>query len=257
MHHTLVAAPPQGPLPCRLLRPDADRLPGVVLLNLAADAQRTLYGFPFRLPVDAFLGAGHAVASFDLPFHGERLQADGSAGIKGFYAACRDGVDPFAQVVCEVEAVISTVLASGLVDPAAVVVIHGTSRGGYCALRAAAHLQQVAAVAAVAPVTDWRVLREFAGRPTRVDTGVLVLDRWATALAGRHLFVTIGNADHRVGTDCCLSFLAAVAAAERHGGVEKSRLRAVIDDRSNGHSVALRYRVEAADSLLRAAARAA
>jgi hypothetical protein len=81
------------------------------------------------------------------------------------------------------------------------------------AMHAAAADPRIGAVAAFAPVTNLLALREFDGVAHRdfVD-GLSLLSR-AEQLAGRALWMIIGDRDLRVGTDACIAFARAVTAA--------------------------------------------
>jgi hypothetical protein len=120
-------------------------------------------------------------------------------------AAFVAGADPFAQFIAQGRAVIDDCLAQGIGAQGQVYVC-GTSRAGYCALRLAAADRRIAGVAGFAPVTDWRILAEFA--PVRDDAAIaaLALEEWAGALWARAVFLAIGNRDARVGTDACVRF---------------------------------------------------
>jgi acetyl esterase/lipase len=156
--------------------------------------------------------------SFDLPNHGPRRDQFGE-GIQGWRNAWVAGEDRLAQAVEEAKAVVGWCVEHGRAEPGRVVV-YGISRGGYLALRLLAADPRIAAAAAIAPVTDWRDLAEFSAEKGRQDLAALTLTRYATALAGKRIFVVIGNADDRVSTlSCCRLFLAleeANAGAPRH-----------------------------------------
>jgi dienelactone hydrolase len=218
-----------------------------MLLNFATDRQTSLTGAPYNMAVEAFLKAGHRAASFDLPAHGERIDARGS-GIDGMCARFRAGEDPFVQFAGDGRAVIDALIERGEAT-ADRIVVAGTSRAGYCSLRLAAAEPRVAAVAAFAPVTDWRVLREFAEVRDRNEVAELALEHFAKDLAGRAVYIAIGNHDLRVGTDACARFVSQLAGAE--GTAEgQSRLQFLIVDDSEGHSLHNRWRDRGSQFLL-------
>jgi acetyl esterase/lipase len=111
--------------------------------------------------------------------------------------------------VKEAQAVIDTLIAEGLAEPGRICV-SGTSRGGYSALRLMAADTRIAGVAAYSPVTDWRVLREFARITDRPEVAALALTNFAESLAGRRVWIAIGNSDRRVGTGDCVTFAKAL-----------------------------------------------
>ena len=241
-------------LAVRVFSPPEERLAKQpwLLLNFATDRQTSLTSAPYNTAVEAFLKAGHRAASFDLPAHGERVD-DRGAGIDGMCARFLAGDDPFVQFAQDGTAVIDRLIERGEAT-ADRIVLAGTSRAGYCSLRLAAADRRVAAVAAFAPVTDWRVLREFAAVRERDDVARLALEHHAQGLAGRAVYVAIGNHDLRVGTDACARFVLRLAEVE--GTPEgKSRLQFLIVDDSEGHSLDNRWRERGAQFLLDAAAR--
>jgi len=233
-----------GALVVSVQSPPADRLAAepLLLLFFSADRMSSLpdgrYGAPGRL----FIEQGHRVASFDLPAHGERVDRHGS-GISGLAARVAAGEKPFDLFVAEGRAVIDACIRRGLAGEGRVVVA-GVSRGGYCALRLAAADTRVAAVAALAPATDWAEVTEFTAWKHDPAVMALALPRFADQLAGRRIYVAIGNHDLRTGTDACTRFVLAVAEAERRQGLNRSGMRYLIVDDSPGHGLAARWREE-------------
>ena len=65
-------------------------------------------------------------------------------------------------------------------------------------------LHCVKCVAAFAPVTDLLALREFRGMEKHAATRSLAIINYADKLAGRPIWLCIGNQDDRVDTDKCL-----------------------------------------------------
>jgi len=243
----------ESTLMVRVQSPAPERLAArpLLLLFLSADRQSSMpdgrYGAPGRI----FLEQGHRVVSFDLPAHGERVGRHGS-GIVGFAAMLAAGVDPFALLVADGRAVIDACIRRGLAAEDRVVAA-GVSRGGYGALRLAAADTRVSAVAALAPATDWRVLTEFAALRDDPAVAALALDNFADQLAGRRIYVAIGNHDLRARTDACIRFVLAVTEAERRGESGRSSVRFHVVDDSRGHALAAKWREEGMRFLLEAA----
>ena len=210
------------PLACLLAEPDELSDRPALLLNFAADRTNSLKAEPYNITPRMFLDAGHCGASFDLPCHGDREVSGQPRGIPGFCAEWRRGVDVFAGFVNEGRAVIDALIARKLAEPGRIFV-SGTSRGGYCALRLMAADERIGAAAAFSPVTDWRVLKEFAEVKNTPEMADLALDRFAGSLAGRAVWIAIGNCDARVGTDACLRFAEAVLRTEAGAGCSSSR----------------------------------
>lgn len=247
----------EGTLPVEVQSPAANRLAArpLLLLNLSGDRQSSLKDGSLGEPARVFLRAGHRVATFDLPAHGERIDRHGS-GIDGLRARFIAGEDPFALIIADGKAVIDELLRRGLMEGDRILVC-GVSRAGYCAIRLAAADARITSVAALAPVTDWRELREFASVRDRADVAALTLDHFVEPLVGRRLYVAIGNADVRVSTAACTRFVLALNAAEQRRALTTSQLRYELVDDTVGHSLATRWRQEGAAFLLRTAPSAA
>lgn len=192
----------------RCVSPKGDRLAAkpLLLLNLCADRETALKAQPYCVGVSWFLAHGHRAVSFDLPNHGQRVDQYGE-GIQAWRNAWVAGEDRFSQFVEEASAVIGKCIERGYAEPGRVVV-YGISRGGYLALRLLAADPRITAVAAIGPVTDWRDLTEFAAEKSQQELADTRLARWASALAGKRIFMVIGDSDRRVSTlSCCRFFL--------------------------------------------------
>ena len=183
----------------------------VLLINLAGDRRGSLDSAPYRIVPDAFLEAGHPVASFDLPNHGDLVDHYGS-GLSGMAAALADGVDVFGVVAACGRAAIDACLSGGLVRADSVMVA-GTSRGALAALHVMAGDRRVCAGAAFAPVTEMCALNEvrsLAGTEiVRKSSAMALVEK----LAGRAIFLAINRSDPRVGTEHCREFHQALVNA--------------------------------------------
>jgi dienelactone hydrolase len=169
-------------------------------------------GIEQTLPDPAYNKVGHLLAEqgwlcvgIDLPCHGQDVRADEPAGLDGWAARLRGGEDFMAKFTSRCSAVLSHLIEQGYTDPERVAVC-GTSRGGFSALHFAIADPRVSAVAALAPVTELPILQEFKGLEDDSLTRSLALDERASALAGRSVWMCIGNNDDRVGTDACIAF---------------------------------------------------
>lgn len=201
----------------RILSPAPNQLAAdpLLLLHFTGPKEHSFYEEPYSATTRQFLGQGHRVVSFDLPSHGTRVDHFGD-GLTGFCNAFVAGQDPFLKSNEEAIAVIEHCIAAGLVRPERIVVC-GTSRAAYIALRLMAAEPRIAAAAAIAPVTDWRALSEFAAAADRADVAALHLSEFTEAMVGRPIFMVIGNHDARVSTAaCCELFTALVKSNERH-----------------------------------------
>lgn len=226
----------------RLQSPPPERLAPnpLLLLFFSTDRRASLPDGAYGAPGKRFLDEGHRVASFDLPAHGDRVDRHGS-GIAGLRARVVAGEKPFDTFVADGRAVIDECLRRGLATADRIVTC-GVSRGGYCALRLAAAEPRIAAVAAFAPATDWRFVTEFAAVKDHPEVAALALTHHAAALAGRRVYLAIGNHDRRAETNACTAFVLAIGEAEVRAGIAPSRLRYLIVDDSLGHALAAPWR---------------
>jgi hypothetical protein len=116
-------------------------------------------------------------------------------------------------------------------------------------LRLVAAERRIRAVAGLAPVTDWRRLREFAAVRDHPSVAALALDHWAEELAARPLYLAIGNHDARVGSDACVRFVLQLMAARQAQSDSPPALQFYLID-SPGHSLADEWRQAGAEFLL-------
>lgn len=148
---------------------------------------------------------GYSVASIDATCHGkdvERLKASGLDCWRERVDSSK--ADIFEPFISALRSVISDIDHGQLSN----VVVLGVSRGGYLALRAAAEIDQIDTVIALAPVTDIFALREFDGFVGREDQ--YSLHKYSSVLASKNVFIQINNNDQRVNTDAALSLVGAV-----------------------------------------------
>jgi len=236
---------------CLLAEPESLAADPALLMTFTFSRQRSMFDEIYNIPARTFLDEGHRVLSFDMPSHGERVAPWKSEGISGFCESITAGVDPFAIFVEDGKAAIDAALAQGLTRPGRLC-LAGLSRAGYSALRLAAADDRITATAAIAPVTDWRALSEFAGIKDRVDMAAMSIENFAPQLAGKAICLTIGSSDGRVGTDRCAGFVARLFEIEAQRGINPSRLRVHFLHDSLGHALANVWRREAVEYLLNA-----
>jgi len=244
---------PYGELGYWLHQPTARKgaTPPALLLTVCSTRQASFYEEPYAIPARRFAAAGHAVVSVDLPNHGEQVNAFGE-GIRGMCAAVCAGADPFGQFVTQGQAVIAACLAQGVGGGG--VFACGVSRAGYCALRLAAADPCIRGVAGLAPVTDWRVLDEFAAVRHHSAVAALALEHYADPLAGRAVFLAIGNHDRRVSSAACLRFGLRLLELEAATNTAASTIELHLVAAA-GHALGAEWRTAGADFLLRHIAR--
>jgi dienelactone hydrolase len=184
-----------------------------LLIILMSDRRHSITADPPESsPADVFLAAGHRVISFDLPQHGDQVNAYGE-GLQGMATAVANGVDVFAELLGTGRAVVEYCLAQNITRPGRIV-IAGISRGGLCAVHLLAAIPHIVAGALFAPVTYLPALAEFralADSPIVRRANALSL---VPRLAQRPIFLTISADDPRVGTAHCRQFSEALRVAQ-------------------------------------------
>jgi dienelactone hydrolase len=177
---------------------------------------------------------GYICVALDLPCHGKNVRADEPPGLDGWAARLSKGEDPISPFTKDASSVLDHLIAEGLTDPARVAVC-GTSRGGFAALHFAAAEPRARCAAAFAPVTDLLALREFTGQDRNEPTNALALRHLDGKLAGRPIWMCIGNHDERVDTDFAIGFTRDVVKASV--AQKKKALIELHVMTSEGHSI--------------------
>jgi dienelactone hydrolase len=183
-----------------------------LLINLAADRGTSLREYPYALVPDLFTAAGHVVASFDLPYHGDLVHDTFGEGLRGMAAALAAGVDLAAAIRAAGTACIDAAVVRGIVVPEHVVAA-GTSRGGLSALHVMAADRRVQAAMTMAQVTRLEVLAEFAAQADNPLLRQANADTLVRDLANRPLYLAMGERDERVSTEACVDFARELVAA--------------------------------------------
>jgi dienelactone hydrolase len=194
--------------------------PAPTLLLLAMAGADTLTTEPYCRVGRLLHAQGWNVASLDLPCHGADRRPDERGvptELADWATRITAGEDIVATFRAQVNDVIDHLVASGAADPSRIAAV-GTSRGGFMAFQAGAGDPRIRAIAAFGPVTDLLALREFAGLEANPLVRRLALADAAAALADRAVWITIGHADSRVGTDKAVAFAETLrnAAAARN-----------------------------------------
>lgn len=213
-----------GERECRLLvgdkeRPIIVRTPArlasrpALLINLAMDRRASLEGDYYRIVPDVFLAAGHHVATFDMPCHGDMADRYGR-GLVGMAASISDGNDLFAEIRATARALVDWAVGQRLCGGTDVLVC-GTSRGGLAALSVMSGDERIMACAAICPVTYLPALAEFAPLAGNVIVERSNADALVPALADRPVFLAIGVDDPRVDAARCFRFHARLNAVAR------------------------------------------
>ncbi len=235
---------------CQLWSPPKEKLDKnpLLLVSLNGSAEETFMNEHFRQSGIPFLENGHRVASFDLPCHGNRIDMKYGEGITGFRNAFIKGVNVFDWAVEECAALIDHLIDKGLAVPGRIALC-GCSRGGYMGFRAFANDKRIAAMAGIGPVTDWSCLKEFENDKEDLGITKLQLNRFEAKIAGRSVFIVIGNHDNRVCTESCLDFYLKLYETNRRTGHEKTAPSIVVTE-DPGHTVSIHWRKRCGEYLL-------
>ena len=162
---------------------------------------------------DALAKQGWIFVVLDPACEGFALRPGEPSSLAGWAARVKKGAEFFPAYVEGCRDVLDHLVAEGFTDSQRVVV-QGVSRGGFCALQFAAAEPRIQAVIGIAPVTNPLALSEFAG-VTAEQAAAISLDRHLEILAGRAVWMSIGNTDDRVSTDDCIGFARRLVATTR------------------------------------------
>jgi dienelactone hydrolase len=185
--------------------PVKPKSPAPTLFIFAATMEETLDDPYFRQSGNVLGHRGYLCVSLDLPCHGPQRRPGEPDGLTGWRERCDRGEDFMEEFTARARAVLDYLVEEGLTDPKRVAAC-GTSRGGFAALHFAASEPRVKCVAAFAPVVDLGALTEFKGAEARPLVRRLDLTSRADDLAGRALWLIVGDRDERVGTDHVVAF---------------------------------------------------
>jgi dienelactone hydrolase len=180
---------------------------------------------------------GWLYVTVDIPCHGNDRRSGEPDGLPGWAHRIKAGQDLISPFTKRCTEVLDFLVAEGYTDPKQVAAC-GTSRGGFCALHLAAAEPRVRAVTCISPVTDLLVLREFAGlKPQQFET--LNVVSLADKLAGRAIWLSIGNHDERVGTDECIAAARRLVAEmrRRHPDIKTVPVELVVSPADGHHAI--------------------
>jgi dipeptidyl aminopeptidase/acylaminoacyl peptidase len=187
---------------------------------------------------------GFLCVTIDIPSHGAERRADEPEGLEGWNYRTSRNEDFVAESTRRLTSVLDFLLVRHLADPRRIAVC-GTSRGGFLALHFAAKDKRIRCVAAFAPVTDLLMLREFHNQTDTPFAKSLALHNHVDDLAGKPIWIVIGDQDDRVGTDKAISFARQLTAASLKHKVE-SRGELHVLPESRGHTLPDRVSDDAA-----------
>jgi dienelactone hydrolase len=146
------------------------------------------------------------------PCHGEDARPGEPAQLDGWRYRLENDV-AFLSDFHKTASGILDMLIKDRVTDADRVAVCGTSRGGFLAYHFAAAEPRMKATAGISPVTNLMALREFTTTSRRENVDKLNVARLASKLAGRPVWLSIGNNDTRVSTDDAIAFTREVVHA--------------------------------------------
>ncbi len=209
--------------------------PAPTLFILASTIEETLHSDYFRQCGNALAAQGWLCVSIDLPSHGQHAAPGQPSGLAGWRALCEKGEDFVDASSRRLSAVLEALIADGLTDAGRVAAC-GTSRGGFLALHFAAADPRVKAVATFGQLTDMTMLREFQGIPSRDLASKLALQHQTSRLAGRAIWMVIGDRDERVDTDLAIAFARGVTRESLKAGLD-ARVELHVLPEPRGHAI--------------------
>ncbi|MEZ0275837.1 MAG: alpha/beta hydrolase family protein, partial [Roseimicrobium sp.] len=183
--------------------------PAPTVFILANSIEGTLNSAYYRQSGNLLAKHGYVCVSVDLPSHGQEIREGEKEGLPGWRKRCEQGENFVDEAVKKFSAVLDELVDTKVTDPAKIAAC-GTSRGGFMALHFAAADPRVGCVVTLGQLTDMTVLREFQGIAPREMADQLALQHYTKRLAGRAIWMVIGDCDERVGTDLVISFARSV-----------------------------------------------
>lgn len=179
--------------------------PAATLFVFAGGVEDSLKRTEFNKIGQLLLDKGILCVSVDIPCHGKDSLPNEPTSLQGWRSRLEKGPSLTGEFAKRASAVLDHLVKEGYTDPKRVAAA-GTSRGGFMALHLAAAEPRIGWVIAFAPVTDLRVVTEFAGMEKNQAIRDVDLAQHVGKLAGRHIWLCIGNNDLRVGTDEVIDF---------------------------------------------------
>ena len=179
--------------------------PAPAVLHFAWSARETLSNPDYGETARILSEKGFVCISVDMPCHGaDRRKDDSAAELAGWPGRVEKGNTLVSEFTKKVTAVLDFTIQEKYTDPGKIAAF-GISRGGFMAFHAAAADARIRCVAGLCPVTDLLALDEFANAKTDAARS-LALASVADKLAGRSVWIVIGNDDQRVSTDSAIAF---------------------------------------------------
>lgn len=223
--------------------------PAPTLFILAGTIDSTLDSPYFRQCGNELSKLGYLCVSIDIPCHGTQTGIGKPSGLGGWSIRARKNDDFVAESNQRLSDVLDHLIKTGISDEKRVAVC-GTSRGGFLAVHFAAHDSRVGCAAGFAPVTNLAALSEFRKIKDNSFVKKLSLANQAERLAGRPVWIVIGDQDERVGTQDAFVLASKITAASRSKKLD-SRIELQIMPEPRGHTTPCGSSQKAADWIYR------
>ena len=219
--------------------------PAPTLIVLATTIKKTLNSAYYRHCGNQLTNRGFICVSINLPCHGDQRIDGEPEGLSGWsHRAARDS-DFVAEFNNRLSKVLDYLVNQGLSDPKKIAAC-GTSRGGFLAIHAAIHDPRVKCVAAFAPVTDLSTLIEFKlTNKCQLVKKYNLINR-ASDLAGRKVWIIIGDQDKRVNTDNAVQLAREISKESRKNDLPSKVALHVLPE-PRGHMIPAGADIMAAD----------
>lgn len=186
--------------------------PAPILFNLSGTIDATLSSPYFRQSGNELAELGYLCISIDIPSHGSQTVEGMPDELAGWNDRATKGENFVEEFNLRLSKVLDHLLETGVADPEKIAIC-GTSRGGFLAIHFMAHDSRVKCAAAFAPVTDPAALRQFAKSGTHPMVKQLSLENQADKLAGRPVWIVIGDQDEGVSTQKAIDLATSITAA--------------------------------------------
>lgn len=192
--------------------------PKPTLIHLGGGYMDSLAREDFNKLGFMLLAKGYQCVSLDGPCYGFDLKPGEREGLPGWRDRLEKGEAVIADFNKKVSHLLDHLIKEGYTDPERVVV-YGACRGGFLALHWAASEPRVKVVVALTPSTDMSLVSEFQGMKNFEAAQALAVKHQTDKLSDRAVWACLGNADDRVFTESCLSFMRGLmdAAVKRKG----------------------------------------
>ena len=222
--------------------------PAPILFVLAGTIESTLGEAYYRQCGNQLAEHGWVCVSIDLPCHGAQATGGEPPGLSGWSHLAGKKRDFVAESNVRLTHVLDHLIKAGIADPKRIAVC-GTSRGGFLAIHFAAHDRRVKCAASFAPVTDLAALSEFRAISDSPFVAALSLQTRSEQLAGRPVWIVIGDQDQRVGTDLAITFARKLTAVSQQKKLD-SRVELHVLPEPRGHATPRGSPKRAADWIL-------